>query len=214
MANELSDIASNSEGLIFSIQESVAGMKYQADLEKYNLDMQSNEKLSPEFLQTGKPQNEQDYTWKLKNSKEYGEAFPNLAGGQASAGKQEVVDAIKDLMSSRGGLKQVVGYGKYNPLNRLPESDAGATRAKLERVKALVSLENASKLKGTGAISDSERALLAAAATAISGNMSPQQVESELNRIMQQFGGSASSQNQTSGRFITAPDGQQIEITD
>jgi len=214
MANELSDIASNSEGLILSIQEAVMGMKYQADLEKYKLDMQSNEKLSPEFLQTGQPQNEQDYTWKLNNAKEYGEAFPNLAGGQASAGKQEVVDAIKDLMSSRGGLKQVVGYGSYNPINRLPESDAGATRAKLERVKALVSLENASKLKGTGAISDAERALLASAATAINGNMSPEQVESELNRIMQQFGGSAPSQNQTSSRFVIAPDGQQIEITD
>jgi len=80
-------------------------------------------------------------------------------------------------------------------------------------VKALVSLENASKLKGTGAISDAERALLASAATAINGNMSPEQVESELNRIMQQFGGTVQGAS-GGGQTITAPDGQQIILTD
>ena len=212
-ASELVDAYNKSQEYIFAIEDNVTQMKnsFAQEQQKLQNEMAKTQSFTPGFMNGGKPTNQAEYEFFIKN-RESVNAF--TGGGQANAGKQEVVDAIKDLMSSRGGLKQVVGYGSYNPLNRLPESDAGATRAKLERVKALVSLENASKLKGTGAISDPERALLAAAATAISGNMSPQQVESELNRIMQQFGGSASSQNQTSGRFITAPDGQQIEITD
>jgi len=211
-ARDLKEVLQSSQNYIAQVEDSIASMKYQFGLESEKLqnEMRKSQSFSPEFMNTGKYTNQAEYEFFIKNK----DAVNSLnGGGQASAGKQEVVDAIKDLMSSPGGLKQVVGYGNYNPLNRLPEANAGATRAKLERVKALVSLENASKLKGTGAISDAERALLASAATAINGNMSPEQVESELNRIMQQFGGTVQGAS-GGGQTITAPDGQQIILTD
>ena len=210
LANELSDIASNSEGLILSIQEAVTGMKYQADLEKYNLDMQSNEKLSPEFLQTGQPQNEQDYTWKLNNAKEYGQAFPSLTAGNGDSGTKVsgIVDQLKAMNTQ--GITGAVRFGL--------SYDSRAAQGLLKQLSSELQIEEAKRLKGQGAMSDSERAILAnsIASFNLDKNGKPNISDTRFRQILDELqaktgvsGGSTSS-----GNFITAPDGQQIEITD
>lgn len=188
LARDLTDAYNTSQQYIYDIEDALTQTKYQFALEQEKLqsELAKTQSFTPEFMATGVPTNQAEFEFIVKNQKD---AQSYFGTDGASSGKQEVVSAIQDLLATPGGLAQVTGYGRLNPANYLPESDAGATRAKLDRVKALVSLENASKLKGSGAISDAERALLAAASTAINGNMSPAQVEAELNRIVQQFGG-------------------------
>jgi hypothetical protein len=195
-ARELTDAYNTTKQYIYEIEDKVNEMKYQFGLEQQKLDndMKKTQTFTQGFMDGGKPTNQAEYEFFIKNQKDLQSAYGTDG---ANSGKQEVVSAIQELLSSPGGLGGVTGYGRLNPANYLPESEAGATRAKLERVKALVSLENASKLKGSGAISDAERALLAAASTAINGNMSSAQVEAELSRIIQQFGGASSSASQT-----------------
>ena len=83
-------------------------------------------------------------------------------------------------------------------MNRLPEAGAQTTRANVDRLRALVSLENAEKLKGQGQITEQERKLLADAATILSNKwISPEQAMQELERLSVNLGGASSLVAQT-----------------
>ena len=92
------------------------------------------------------------------------------------------------------------GYGNLNPANMLPEAGAQTTRANVDRLRALVSLENADKLKGQGQITEPERKMLADAATILSNKwISPEQAMQELERLSVNFGGGAAGTQTNSG---------------
>lgn len=67
----------------------------------------------------------------------------------------------------------------------LPGSEAANFNAQLDRLKSLLSLENISYLKGTGAMSDREFATLSSAAAALDPKMSSEAFLAELQRIQQ-----------------------------
>lgn len=191
MADELTAIAQQTEQTIMGIQEAVTGLKYQADLEKYNLELSGSKGLSPQFLQTGQPQTEADYTWKLNNAKEYGEAFPQLAGEQQSQQKQALLDVIENI--SQGDVGSITGRLRTG---WIPGSQGALTKNYYDQLKGMLSLENRAQLKGSGAISDFEAKVLERAASALGQNLSEDQFRKVLEDLRVSLGG---GQQQSSG---------------
>lgn len=76
---------------------------------------------------------------------------------------------------------------------RTPTVRAGSVdfQSRVARLKALLSLENRSKLKGQGAISDKETQMLANSATSLTGATDEAIFRKELQRIMQATSGTA-----------------------
>lgn len=190
MADELSGIAQESEQNIMAIQEAVTGLKYQADLEKYKVELETSEDLSTTFITTGVPQTAADYTWKLNNSKEYGEAFPDMAG-QASSQKQSLLTVIDNL--ANGDVGAITGWTRTG---WVPGSQGALTKNYYDQLKGMLSLENRNQLKGSGAISDFEAKTLERAASALNQNLSEDQFRQVLNDLRTSLGG---GQTQSSG---------------
>lgn len=183
------------EEIIGGIVDEFEGLRMTAEQEKMRYDAETPQ-LSEQFLKTGVPTSAVEFEFMQKNK----DAFANIGTGGKNAAKQEITSAISDLLGQ--DLSQIFGWGSVNPLNQLPASQAQNVKAKLERLKGLVSLENANKLKGQGQITESERTMLANAATILNNpRISPEQAVTELNRLAQQFGGS----NQTMNEFVQAP---------
>jgi hypothetical protein len=115
-------------------------------------------------------------------------------GGQAPAAapqqQNEVADAIQliDQISSDSALNPSVGpldqygLGKAQDLNGVNRFEALHNQ-----LVGKLALAQAGKLKGQGQISDKERALLAAAATALNRGLSEKDYRTELGKIRQQF---------------------------
>lgn len=191
LADELSGIAQESEQTILSIQEAVTGLKYQADLEKYKVELESNDDLSTTFLTTGVPQTEADFTWKLQNAKEYGEAFPNMVGNSEAMQKaNEVMDTSnlidRVLGSNTDNLTGVLrAQGGWNPWANL---DAKGTSSLINQVSNQLQLAAAGKLKGQGQITENERAILRDAVLALNpdGNGGYALSDDELRRRLKE----------------------------
>lgn len=113
------------------------------------------------------------------------EAQANQSGEQQGQTTQQVVNLIDDLLSR--DVSGITGFGRYNPLNLAPGSDAQLTKNIYEQLKAYLSLDNIKYLKGTGQISDAEQRILANAASALGQNLSPEQFVSVLNNMKQQL---------------------------
>jgi hypothetical protein len=99
---------------------------------------------------------------------------------------QTSLEAVKELYDYTTG-KTAAGFDKAVGVkgltNYLPGTDAASFRAKLERVKSLVTLPELQKLRGLGAMSDREFATLSSAAGALDASMSEQAFKTELERI-------------------------------
>jgi murein DD-endopeptidase MepM/ murein hydrolase activator NlpD len=80
------------------------------------------------------------------------------------------------LKGSVGILNQITGAGLFNPNVR-------NFKATFEQLKSQLTLENLSKLKGTGAISDAEFKVLGQAATKLSLSLGEEAFRAELNKI-------------------------------
>lgn len=105
------------------------------------------------------------------------------SGGQASELTKKAYTLINELVTLPG-LKGNVGAVRI----ALPGSAAATYRSKLNQLKAMLSLDNIKYLKGTGAISDKESALLADAAAALDPKMSESAFQAELVRLQQELG--------------------------
>lgn len=189
---------------VSGIEEWFSGIQYQTQSQKLALEQElaSLSSFTPEFMATGVPTNQKEYEFLISNSDTFKDLYPTLFGGTSNDGKQEIIDAINDLGTT--GLGSVFGYGRLNPLNNLPESSAQTTKAKLDRIRGLVSLENANKLKGQGSITESERQLLANAATTLSNpNISPAYAKQELDRLLEQFGGQRVSSSVNNDQLVS-----------
>jgi hypothetical protein len=119
--------------------------------------------------------------------------------------KQPILDAVNSLMQQDTGpitgAVQVSdgGLSVLNPANiidALSGRKAQATKNTYDQVKAMLSLDNVGKLKGQGAISEGERALLSDAATKLGRNMSDTDFKATLAEIQKSLGGGSSNKTQ------------------
>lgn len=117
---------------------------------------------------------------------------PDPAAAAASTQQQnEVADTIAliDQISKDSSLRNAVG-----PVDQYAGGVINADPSGVNRFKALhdqltgkMSLAQAGKLKGQGQISDKERAMLAAAATALSRGLNEKDYAAELGKVRAQF---------------------------
>ncbi len=101
---------------------------------------------------------------------------------------QRNIDLVDSLLNSTS-LNKITG----NIQGRLPwvalGGDAQLALNQFEQVKNLLSLDSREKLKGTGAVSDFESKMLAAAASSLGRNLSDADFKAELQKIRDIFDG-------------------------
>lgn len=205
-AEELRGVATQSQQLIFDLQDAVDGLKYQADLEKYKLQLEQTdtEGLSSAFLQTGTPQTQQDYIYRLKNADNYAKLFPNGGQNGQNNEKQTINNVISTLLNSDlSAISGIAGFRKP-----VFGSDAALTSNYATQLMGLLSLENRQKLRGQGTITDKEMAMLDKAASALGidnggrSNLTPEQLRSLLTELQISLGGTP-QQKPSLDSFIT-----------
>lgn len=162
------------------IMDEYDGYRLQLQLEK------NSDGLSQTFLTTGQPENQADYEFYLQNPDKVSK-FQGMIGGGNNADRSNLTGLISELLNS--DLNGISGYGRYNPLNALPGAGAQLTKNKFNQLQSLLSLDNRSKLKGSGAISDFEAKMLANAASSLGTNLSPEQLRQQLLQLQKGFGG-------------------------
>lgn len=149
--------------------------------------------LSQGFMTTGIPQTAADYDYYVKNPKGV-EAVKSVIGGvSGSPEKQNLVGLIDELTKS--DLGSVSGLGQYAPWNGIPGSGAQLTSNKLNQLLSSLSLDNRTKLQGSGAISDFEARMLANASSSLGRNLSPEDLKAQLLQLKQSLAGGQQSNN-------------------
>ncbi len=210
------------------IQDEYEGLRITSEKEKYDLQAKleaaamDDEKLkaifagaSPDFLKTGQPKTAQDQFIIFKYPKEAEAYMKMLTDSKAMSGnsgeKEKLISLVNDISNSKG-LGRITGIQGMIPL--IPGGEEQLVKGQIDQLKALLSLENRQKLKGSGAISDREMGILERASSLLNQNLNEQQFKQVLSQLKTELStGSPSSINQ-GGQVITAPDGQQIIIVD
>lgn len=134
---------------------------------------------------------------------------PNTSTTQSQQASQlttQALDLVNNLVN-HPGLRGAVGDKSITSLfgilgQPIAGTPAADFTAQLERLKSLLSLENISYLKGTGAMSDREFATLASAAAALDRNMSDSEFVKELQRIQSELSTEVGGTSQGSGDDI------------
>lgn len=103
------------------------------------------------------------------------------------------VGLVDEILSSKtapltgamrlGNTDGMFGVDPIGAINRLLRPDLETTKAKVDQLKGILQLAQASKLKGQGQISDKEREMLTKAATALNYKMSDKAFRKELINI-------------------------------
>ncbi len=139
----------------------------------------ANPQLSAGFMATGKPETMNDFIYRTQNPN----AFDTKIGAATgkTSGAQSAIGLIDKLLS--GDVGSISGYGKYNPLNALPGSDAQLLQNNYDQLKSMLSLEGRQMLKGSGQISDYEAKMLEKAASSLGQNLSPEQMRGVLEEL-------------------------------
>ena len=111
---------------------------------------------------------------------------------QAQALKDRTLKAAEDLANTKfGGITGVRSIGSF-----LPGTGEQEALAAFDQLKGLLTLENVSYLKGTGALSDREMGILERASTKLNTNLSDKAFEKELNALITELGGTPLQQEQ------------------
>ncbi len=130
---------------------------------------------------------------------------PASSGGQSDTTKS-VLSLITQLEGrNTNDITGIPGIGAI-----IPGSDYQRTKNIYDQLKGLLSLENRSMLKGSGAISDYEAKTLERAASSLGTNLGNKDFKSELAKLKAEL----MAQPAPQGVLTTAPDGQQVEIID
>lgn len=139
--------------------------------------------LSPEFMQTGIPQNENDYKFYIEN-KDKVDSFSG--GGSQSSPAQQAFLIADELLGM--DTNKISGFG--NKINTLiPGRPSQLIKNKYDQLKALLSLDNIQLLKGTGQISDKEQEILSNAATSLGRNLSDVDFRKVLTKLRDDLAG-------------------------
>lgn len=178
--NAVQDAYSAAQQNIMGIEDNLANLEYQTELQKlqFQQDMalaQKEEDSQPSmgFLQTGVPQTRADYIYMDKNPDKY-----DKQGGEEDSGK--VVGMVDKLLS--GGTKGVSGAFRPGAIPGVGAvwGNAGQQQANWEGLKNLLTLARRGELKGSGAVSDFETRMLEKAALA---GLDPAKMNDEAFRV-------------------------------
>jgi hypothetical protein len=128
----------------------------------------------------------------------------------SSVGQSDTTKSVLSLITQLEGrntndITGIPGIGAV-----IPGSDYQRTKNIYDQLKGLLSLENRSMLKGSGAISDYEAKTLERAASSLGTNLGNKDFKSELAKLKAEL----MAQPAPQGVLTTAPDGQQVEIID
>lgn len=111
--------------------------------------------------------------------------------------KQPLLDAVNDLLKSNtGGITGNFQIGDSisnipaNFIDSLTGRKAQSTKNIYDQLQGMLSLDNISKLKGTGAISDAEFKVLSQAASRLGRNLSDTDFRKTLEGLQTDLGGS------------------------
>lgn len=171
---------------------------------------------SPEFLTTGQPKTAQDQFIIFKYPKEVETYMKMLTDSRTLSGggteKLKLVSLIDDIMGSND-LERITGMQALVPL--LPGAKEQMTKGQIDQLKALLSLENRQKLKGQGAISDKEMAILERASSLLNQSLSADQTRQVLKQLKTELStGQPVSINAQAGNRVTvvSPTGEEGTI--
>jgi len=95
----------------------------------------------------------------------------------------------------------ITGAGQF-----IPSLTSAATLNKYEQLKAVLSLENRAKLKGSGAVSDFEARVLESASSALGRNLSNEEFRKELSKVRGVLGTAAGLSVPV---LVVSPDGKE-----
>lgn len=135
----------------------------------------------------------------------------SLSGGPTTTelGKA-VLNNAKDLLAKfDAGNTGAVGKSSVFNFATVPGTDKANFKNEFNSVKSQLALEAVKYLKGQGAVSDAERALLSQAASKLNLAQSEDEFRTTLQDIINKLEGHA-----TDGNVVTAPDGTQVQIID
>jgi len=128
-----------------------------------------------------------------------------------SGEKQKLITLVDDIANS-SGLGRITGIQGMVPL--VPGSSEQLVKGQIDQLKALLSLENRQKLKGSGAISDREMGILERASSLLNQGLNEQQFKQVLAQLKAELSSGSPASISGNSNIITAPDGQQIMIID
>ena len=111
----------------------------------------------------------------------------NIIKGQkkksAGEAKKPIIDAVSQLLERETG--PITGMLQLR--SNIPGTEAATTKNMFDQIQGLLSLENRSQLKGSGAISDFEAQLLQKAASSLGRNQSDTEFRKTLQSLLQGF---------------------------
>lgn len=117
--------------------------------------------------------------------------------GEDTAGKEELKGILDQILlrntDAITGLKGITNY--------IPGSDAQMTKNMVNQLISMLTLENISKLKGTGQISDKEQEILRAASTSLGTNLSNEDFRNVLSSLRAGLGGGDTNTNTGGNTF-------------
>jgi len=139
-------------------------------LQDYQLKLMELEKtsLSPEFMQTGKPQNESDYKFLVENSEKY-DKYGAMLGKTGGSGDQSQNSKTKALKIAQK-IKDSSNYAKSGITGLMRMAMPGSSRrveGLLQQLTTELQLEDVKRLRGQGTITDAEREILANSISAL-----------------------------------------------
>lgn len=102
------------------------------------------------------------------------------AAARSTEQAKSALAAIEDLSKASG---QFGAVGTFNFLSGIPGTSAADYKAKVDQVKALITLPEMQNLRGLGAMSDRDLAIIQKAASALDTNMSRTAFNKELKTI-------------------------------
>lgn len=120
-----------------------------------------------------------DYQWDASTGTWEQATVPDTAQGLSDLG-QQALSLVSELITDPGREGATGTLRLFTNRSGTPAYDY---KTKLDRLMALLSLENIKYLKGTGAISDKESAILQSASAALDPKMSESAFLAELRRV-------------------------------
>lgn len=112
-------------------------------------------------------------------------AYRQIVPPVMSEGKQQILSNVKELLNL--DTKPITGAMQIGPY--IPGSPAKYTEQVYKQLKGLLSLDNVSKLKGQGQVSDAERRLLEDAASKLDRNLSDEDFKKVLGELQAKLSG-------------------------
>lgn len=178
-ANAIKELGFAYESAKMQVEEGMQNI-YQQYYDK----MAASEAAGLSFDDNGQPLNQASYEWMLTNPDEYKAAF-NSSDGQSANKVRGIIEQL-----SGANTKGITG------LMRLSLSDDARSAAGLvKQLSSELQIEEAKRMKGQGAMSDAERAILANSISAMNPDknglpqVSDTRFKEILNELYIQFGG-------------------------